>query len=92
MDKHIKHSLGRAQSFFDQKWTSDGQLFAPIRLKQLVKERFFISKHLNTSYIDTIDITPLERKYLLEFIVEDYQRQKEAREAFEASREASKRK
>lgn len=36
-----------------------------------------ISKHTNTSYIDTLNITPVERTYLLQFIVEDLTKQKE---------------
>ena len=36
-----------------------------------------ISKHTNTSYSDTADITPIERSYLLQFIVDDLTKQKE---------------
>ena len=52
----------------DPPLTSDGKPYAPIRWKQIVKERFFISKNINTSYLDTGKITPRERAYLLEFI------------------------
>lgn len=71
--------------------TSDGKPYAPIRLKQIIKENFYLTKHLNNSYSDLIDITPLERKYLLEFLIDDFKKQKEVREAFMASREENKR-
>jgi len=71
--------------------TSDGKPYAPIRLKQIVKENFYLTRHLNNSYSDLIDITPLERKYLLEFLMEDFKKQKEMRDAFMASREENKR-
>lgn len=38
-------------------------------------ERFLISKHTNTSYGDTENISPIERAYLLEFIQDDLQNQ-----------------
>lgn len=71
--------------------TSDGKPYAPIRLKQIIKENFYLTKHLNNSYSDLIDITPLERKYLLEFLIDDFKKQKEVRDAFMASREENKR-
>lgn len=36
-------------------------------------------------------MSPTERKYLLEFLVEDFKKQKEAREAAAAAREDSRR-
>jgi len=57
--------------------TSDGELFAPKRFKEIVRERFVITKHSNTSYGGINDMTPLERKYLLHFIIEDLKREKE---------------
>ncbi len=66
--------------------TSDGKPFAPVRLKQIVKENFFLTKHLHTSYSDLLDVTPTERKYLLEFLIEDFNKQKEARKAYESAR------
>ena len=57
--------------------TENGQPYGPTRYKEIAKERYLISKHTNTSYDDTSNITPLERGYLLEFLVEDMQRQKD---------------
>ncbi len=53
------------------------QPYGPMRYKDIARERYMISKHTHTSYSDTLQITPLERRYLLEFITEDLQRQKE---------------
>lgn len=55
----------------DPQLTSDGRLYAPLRFEQIVEERYQISKHINTSYMDLGSITPTERKYLLEFIKRD---------------------
>ena len=46
--------------------------------KELVRERYLITKNTNTSYIETGDITPLERRYIFEFIMDELQKQKEA--------------
>ena len=50
------------------------------RFKTLTKERYLISKHTNTSYKDTAYITPIERQYIFEFIMDELQKQKEAYE------------
>lgn len=60
--------------------TSDGKLYAPHRYKEIVEERYQISKHINTSYNDLADVTPLERKYLIEFIKRDIERENEIRQ------------
>ena len=57
--------------------TDEGKPYGPIRYKNIARERYLISKHTNTSYEDTSKITPLERGYILEFITEDLERQKE---------------
>ena len=55
--------------------------------KDLVKERYLITRHTNTSYNETARITPLERKYLFEFIMEELQKQKEAYEKIKQDKE-----
>ena len=65
-------------SFLDPQKTRDGKPYGPQRYKELVRERYAISKITNTSYIDTGKITPLERKFIMEFIVEDNKREKES--------------
>lgn len=44
-----------------------------------------ISKHTNTSYKDTEEITPMERTYLLQFIIDDLTKQKEILDAVKNS-------
>ena len=44
--------------------------------KYTFKERYFISKNINTSYNDIGKITPIEREYLIEFIVDEQKQTK----------------
>lgn len=57
--------------------TEDGKPYGPIRFKDIVKERYIITKHTNTSYGDINNMTPLERSYIIEFIKDDLQRLKD---------------
>lgn len=62
-------------NFFDPLWTSEGKPFAPEQFKAIVNERYQISKHTHTSYTDVGEITPTERAYLMQFLVEDAKKQ-----------------
>lgn len=64
-------------SFLDPQKTSDGKPYGPIRYEEIVKERYLISKTINTSYLDTGKITPLERKYILQYMVDEIKQQQE---------------
>ena len=55
----------------DQQLTSDGQPYGPIRYKELVRECYLISKNLNTSYTDVLRLSPREKDYIIEFIIQD---------------------
>lgn len=44
------------------------------QFKQIIWERYAISKFIHTSYNEIGKVTPREREYLLEFIAEDRQR------------------
>ena len=68
--------------------TEDGRPYGPLRYKEIARERYLISKHTNTSYEDTSTITPLERNYILEFLVDDMQRQKDMYEKAQMEAEA----
>lgn len=57
--------------------TEDGKPYGPTRYKDIARELYLISKHTNTSYEDAKTITPLERSYILEFVMEDLEHQKE---------------
>ena len=67
-------------SFFDPPLTPDGKDYKTERYKDIIKERFLISKHIHTSYQDTSYISPLERMYLLQLIMEDLQKKQEITE------------
>lgn len=64
-------------NFLDPQLTNDGKPYGPERFKNIAKERYLISKHTNTSYEDTQSLSPAERSYILQFITEDLQREKE---------------
>lgn len=64
-------------SFLDQQFDEKGNPLGPIRYKNIVRERFDITKHTHISYNDTGKMTPLEREYILQFIIEDKTKQKE---------------
>lgn len=66
------------QSFLDPQKTKEGKPYGPARFKQLVQECYIISKNCNTSYSDVLDISPLERSYILQFILEEAQSKQEA--------------
>lgn len=68
------------QSFLDPELTSDGKPYGPYRYKQLVQERYLISKNMHIPYSDTGKITPSERKLILQFLVDDSKREREALE------------
>ena len=67
-------------NFFDPRWTNDGKPYGQERFKQIVQERYLISKRLHTSYLDTATISPTERTLVLQFIRDDLQREQEAAE------------
>lgn len=57
--------------------TKDGKPYGPHRFKEIVKERYLISKNINTSYNDIGKMTPIERDYIIEFIADEIKRSKE---------------
>lgn len=61
----------------DRRLTKDGKPYGPIRYKEIVTERYLISKNIHTSYIDVGKMTPLERQYILELLVDEQKRAKE---------------
>ena len=64
----------------DPAMTEDGKPYGPFRSKEIVKERYIISKYCNTSYTDLANVTPTERNYLLEFATEECDKAKEIAE------------
>ena len=77
-------------NFLDPVSTSDGSPYGPFRFKQIVKERYVIAKNMGTSYLDIGKITPLERQYLMQFIIEEDRKNKEYLERVKQQREANR--
>ena len=71
-------------SFLDQQTTKDGKPYGPIRFRQIVKELYILSKQLNSSYTDLLDITPTERDLLINFIIEENKKSEETMEKIKA--------
>ena len=64
--------------------TDDGRPYGTVRYKDIVKEIYSITKRINTSYKDVLQMTPTERGYLLEFIATDIKRADVAMEQIKA--------
>ena len=64
------HFFASGPSFLDPQLSSDGKPFGPKRYKEIVKECWYISDSLNTSYTDVLDLSYQERVYLIEYINE----------------------
>lgn len=66
------------QNFLGPKLDEDGNPTGPIEYEGIVKERYLISKRMNTSYSDLGSISVHERRLLLKFIGEEIAQEKEA--------------
>lgn len=75
----------------DPEFTSDGQPYGPIKYKQIARERYIISKHCNTSYLDVGNISVLERQILLSIIKDELDQKQEAIEKHKKEMESKKR-
>lgn len=51
--------------------------------KQLMFQRYYITRNTNTSFVDTAQMTPTEREYIIKFIVDE---NKKTRETLENSK------
>lgn len=61
----------------DPQTTKDGTPYGPMRYKEIVKECYYISHNINTSYNEALKISPSERELLIKMIAEDIKKQKE---------------
>lgn len=68
-------------SFLDPQTCKDGSPYGPKRFKELVQECYFISDTLHTSYADVLDISVMERLYLIDFINQKNENTKKAIDA-----------
>ena len=62
------HFFALGPNFLDPQLSSDGTPYGPKRYKEIVKECWYISDNLHTSYTDVLDLSFLERVYLIECI------------------------
>ena len=86
--QNLSHRFATGKNFLDPQLTEDGKPFGPSRYKQITKEIYYITKMLNISYHDIMEMTPREKNYFLEFISEDAKRQ--AAQMKEAQKKQSK--
>ena len=71
-------------NFLDPKLTRDGKPYGPLRYKAIVQECYMIAKNANTSYTDLMNITPIEKQYLMEFIMQEFEANRKAQEEFKS--------
>ena len=57
-------------SFLDPQLSNDGTPYGPKRYKELVKECWYVSDNLHTSYADVLNLAYQDRIYLIECINE----------------------
>lgn len=61
--------------------TKDNKPYGSVRYKEIVEEIFYLTKHTHVTYNDVLNMSPLERRYLLEFLIKDFKRNKEVEES-----------
>lgn len=64
-------------NFLGPLYDKEGNPTGPEEFERIVKERYYISKRTNTSYKDVGDISVLERRLLIKFIVDEIQQEQE---------------
>ena len=66
--KKSRPSFASGPSFLDPQTSNDGSPYGPKRFKEIVKECWYISDSLHTSYTDVLDLSYTERVCLIENI------------------------
>lgn len=61
----------------DPQKAKNGKPYGPVRYEELVRERYLISKTINTSYVETGKLTPIERNYILKYMIDEANKQRE---------------
>ena len=77
------------QSFLDPRSSEDGTPYGPKRYKEIVKECWYISENLHTSYADVLDMSFIERAFLIQFIRDKQEATKQAIEAARSKQQNS---
>ena len=68
--KKSQHFFASGPSFLDPLTSKDGTPYGPKRYKELVKECWYVSDNLHTSYTDVLDLAYQDRIFLINFINE----------------------
>ena len=55
--------------------TADGKLYCPQVFRKIANDCYLISKFIHTSYNEVLELTVMEKNYLLDFIKEDNDRE-----------------
>ncbi len=71
-------------SFLDPQTYKDGTPYGPKRFKEIVRECWFLSDQMNTSYTDVLDLSVQERLYLAECVKDKQEATKKAIEEVKA--------
>ena len=69
MNSAVRFSL--PQSFTDPEVDENGQPWKPSQFNEIVKQREYISRNINTSYLDTGRLSPAERVRIIQLIVDE---------------------
>jgi hypothetical protein len=64
----LRHFFDSGPNFLDPQISKEGKPYGPKRYKEIVKECWYISDQLHTSYTDVLDLSFQERLYLIECI------------------------
>jgi hypothetical protein len=78
----LQHFFATGPSFLDPQISKDGKPYGPKRFKEIVKECWYISDNLHTSYTDILDLSVAERLYLVECIGDKAAATKKAMDEF----------
>lgn len=73
-------------SFLDPQISKDGKPYGPKRFKEIVKECWFISDQIHTSYSEVLDMSTQERIYIAECIHNKNEATKRALEELRAKK------
>jgi hypothetical protein len=76
--KKLRPSFASGPSFLDPPTSNDGSPYGPKRFKEIVKECWYISDSLHTSYTDVLDLSVAERTFLIENINAKHEATKKA--------------
>jgi uncharacterized membrane protein YvbJ len=58
----------------DPQKTKDGKPYGPARYKEIVKDCWYISNNIHTSYNDVLKVSPSERELLIKYISDENKR------------------